>query len=277
MGRRREDAENRRHPAGYRLPGVTGGLQLTDGRTGSLTELRAGLIRVAVHLSGAGGHIGPADQRALLAYDILRRTAELRGGLVTAAAVLPEPRGELLTTLATTSRVLGVYPMAAVPITELVTALGGPATVELFADGAAGQLQDGVIHLYAGRTTLPEEDNLPVDPLAVRLVMLESRYQERLTCHREQLIDANMAIDRWRRRVADWAEHPSAPVPVELRQSALAALCEDLNTPAIVDLLRRTEQDSGMAHGAKFETFAYLDRVLALELTRDIGAGVPPT
>jgi hypothetical protein len=54
-------------------------------------------------------------------------------------------------------------------------------------------------------------------------------------------------------------------------------LSEDLNTPAIVDILRRTEQDAGMPHGAKFETFAYLDRVLALELTRDIGAGVRPT
>jgi hypothetical protein len=236
------------------------------------------MVRVAVHLSGTGGHIGPADQRALLACDILRRTAELRGGLVTAAAVLPDPRAELLTTLATTSRMLGVYPMAAaVRPTQLDTVLGGPATVHVFANGTAERHEDGVIHLYAGTTTLPEEDIRPADPLAVRLVLLAARYQEPFTCQSEQLVDASKTLDRWRRRVAEWAEYPSAPVPIELRQSALAALSEDLNTPAIVEILRNTEQDAGMPQGAKFETFAYLDRVLALELTRDIGTEVRPT
>ncbi|MFG2628126.1 hypothetical protein [Streptomyces sp. NPDC048473] len=43
------------------------------------------------------------------------------------------------------------------------------------------------------------------------------------------------------------------------------------HTPAVLDLLLRAEAADGMPEGARFETFASPDRMLGLELIREIG------
>ena len=45
-----------------------------------------------------------------------------------------------------------------------------------------------------------------------------------------------------------------------------AAFDDDLDTPAALRVLRRLEKDSEIPPGAKFETFAYVDQVLGLDL-----------
>ncbi|MFF9510034.1 hypothetical protein ACF1BU_24050 [Streptomyces sp. NPDC014724] len=68
-----------------------------------------------------------------------------------------------------------------------------------------------------------------------------------------------------------WACLPSKPAPEKFSRGAADALAADLDTPAVLDLLLRAEAAVGMPEGAKFKTFASLDRILGLELIRAIG------
>ena len=50
-----------------------------------------------------------------------------------------------------------------------------------------------------------------------------------------------------------------------------AAFDDDLDTPAALGALRALAQDPQIPPGAKFETFAYTDQLLGLDLARDVG------
>ena len=51
----------------------------------------------------------------------------------------------------------------------------------------------------------------------------------------------------------------------------LAALDADLDTPSALRSLAGLAQDQEIPDGAKFESAAYLDRFLGLDLARDVG------
>jgi cysteinyl-tRNA synthetase len=55
-----------------------------------------------------------------------------------------------------------------------------------------------------------------------------------------------------------------------------SAFDDDLDTPAALRVLRALEKDAEIPPGAKFETFAYADQLLGLELARDIGREPAP-
>lgn len=77
-------------------------------------------------------------------------------------------------------------------------------------------------------------------------------------------------MGHWRLRVAQWAESPSRPVPAQIAETVQSAF-GDLNTVSALALLRGLEADPDVPAGAKFETFLYADRILGLDLPRDIG------
>ncbi|NED78393.1 hypothetical protein G3I51_39975, partial [Streptomyces sp. SID9944] len=85
------------------------------------------------------------------------------------------------------------------------------------------------------------------------------------------LDDARATLARWRTRVAAWADAPSRPLHADTVRRLGAAYDDDLDTPAVLDALRRLEDEPDVPDGTRFETFVYADRVLALELPRDIG------
>jgi len=72
--------------------------------------------------------------------------------------------------------------------------------------------------------------------------------------------------------VAQWAAEPSRPVPADAASVIRGAFDDDLNTVAALDLLRSMEPRQDVPAGAKFETFLFVDRVLGLELPREIGS-----
>lgn len=114
------------------------------------------------------------------------------------------------------------------------------------------------------------------DPLALRLAFCEHHYRQQLNLTWDTVAAADRTLRRWRARVAEWAQAPGAPPPRGWVEPAYAALDADLDTAAVVRLLRRAERDPGLPAGARFELFAHLDRFLGLELTRDVGrAGSP--
>ena len=110
-----------------------------------------------------------------------------------------------------------------------------------------------------------------LDPLALRLAFTEHRYRQQLNLTWSTLEAADATVRRWRQRVAEWANSPSRPMCAQYVADFLGAFDDDLDTPAALRVLRAVEKDSEVPPGAKFETFAYADQLLGLDLARDIG------
>ena len=70
--------------------------------------------------------------------------------------------------------------------------------------------------------------------------------------------------------MAEWAESPSRPVPAQIAETVRSAF-DDLDTVSVLALLRGLASDADLPPGVKFETFLYADRILGLDLPRDIG------
>lgn len=74
----------------------------------------------------------------------------------------------------------------------------------------------------------------------------------------------------WRASVAQWAEASSAPIDPVTRAAVVAALEDDLDSRsalAALDVLAAGPSTDG----TKFETFAWADQLLGLDLARDVG------
>jgi hypothetical protein len=110
-----------------------------------------------------------------------------------------------------------------------------------------------------------------LDPLAVRLALLEAHYRADLPHTRADLTAADAALTAWRRRVADWAESPGRPPARSYVTEAVGHLDTDLDTPAALSCLARLADDDSVQPGAKFETAIELDMILGLDLVRLIG------
>ena len=110
-----------------------------------------------------------------------------------------------------------------------------------------------------------------LDPLSLRLAFLQHRYRQQMNLTWDAIEAADATITRWRTRVAEWATQPSAPIHEPTRIAIGAAFADDLDTPTAIIALRGLERDAGISPGSKFETFVDADRLLGLDLARDIG------
>ena len=109
------------------------------------------------------------------------------------------------------------------------------------------------------------------DPLALRLAFLGTRYRQQANLSWAEIAGAHKTLLRWRAAVAQWAEEPSKPMCAEIQENVLDAFSDDLDTPRALQVLRGFEKDATMPAGCKFETFAWADRLLGLDLARDVG------
>lgn len=123
---------------------------------------------------------------------------------------------------------------------------------------------------------LAEVSAAGLDPLAVRLALMEHRYRREVTLTWDVLRAADETLRRWRARVAEWAESPSRPMSTGHAARVRAAFDDDLDTPLALRVLRELERDESASPGARFETFIDADLLLALDLSRDIGKTSPP-
>jgi cysteinyl-tRNA synthetase len=113
------------------------------------------------------------------------------------------------------------------------------------------------------------------DPLALRLFFLGGRYRQQMNLTTDSLAAADKRLVRWRTKVAEWAESPSRAMCAEYVERIHAAFDEDLDTPAALVALGELEKDTEIPPGSKFETFVHVDRLLGLDLMRDIGKPRP--
>ncbi|WP_432053593.1 hypothetical protein [Streptomyces sp. bgisy022] len=109
------------------------------------------------------------------------------------------------------------------------------------------------------------------DPAALRLVLLSHPRATPVRLDPAAVTGAARTLAHWRRSVADWARHPSRPVPDPVRARLRSAWENDLDAVGVLAVLRDVEHAPDLPDGARFETFARADRLLGLELTRDLG------
>ncbi|MDX3097796.1 hypothetical protein PV417_25190 [Streptomyces sp. ME19-03-3] len=235
-------------------------LRIVDGRSGEAVELDPGRrvpLRVLAHTGAVGG---TTALRVLLQADVLARTAETRGGQVLVAAVGPADPA-----LDTAAAALGIKPAAARGdgVGEAQEALAGPARVHVApmgTDTGGPRVDVGPVH----------PDEVTAGP-AVRLALLRLDRRAPAELTPPALAAADTALRRWRGAVARWAESPSRPMSAEYAERLQAALRADLDTAAYLAALDRLEEEAALPDGSRFETFAQADRVLALELTGEVG------
>ncbi|MFI8517604.1 hypothetical protein ACIGEZ_07220 [Streptomyces sp. NPDC085481] len=268
-------------------------LRIVDTRTGRLVEVppvRRHLLSICVHLPAGEAGIGLADLRALLVGDVLARTAELHGLQSRTYLSRPDLPHEQAQALGGAMSALGVHPPATVGVHHADGTPCAAADVHVHAYGTAAQDAVGGVLVDVGQVGPASRESdvtdrahflapgLPdavapegTDPLAVRMLMLGHAHRAPVVVTGTALGEARRMLGDWRQLVADWAQEPSRPIPADVLRDAHAALADDLDVPAVLNALVTLATRADVPAGAKFETFAFLDRVLGLDLAREVG------
>ena len=116
-----------------------------------------------------------------------------------------------------------------------------------------------------------------LDPLALRLAFLGTRYRTQTDLTWAGLDAAHQQLSQWRETVAQAAEHPSQPRAERYVDEVVAAFSRDLDTPRALQVLRRLLRDPEVPPGARFESVAAVDALFGLDLTREVGRTRPST
>ncbi|MFJ4628843.1 hypothetical protein [Streptomyces sp. NPDC088847] len=285
-------------------------LRIIDVRTGEPVEAapaRRGLTRVQAHASG----LDATALRVLLVSDLLVRALELGGTPVWSLLTGDRQQAELRaaagalgirpfedgTDLGSGSG-LGEAQVLHVMAGGAETGGGGPVSEAAGGGPVSEATGGGPVSEATGVTPASETTGVtrtsettgravvavaPVesptaaapdlsDPGALRLALLSQPRDLPVRLDAEALDEARRTLAQWRGAVADWARRPSRPVPDEVRVELRTAWEDDLNVPEVLRVLHRVETWPDLPDGARFETYAYADRLLGLELTRDIGS-----
>lgn len=274
-------------------------LRLYDAGDRRIEEVRpvtSGALRMYVPELPSDREPGVHEVRGFLMCDLIRRTAErhdlrvvtvpgeaplpdaFRGGLATLNVHLaqPAPPGDRRVDVVIDADVeqragQGALDYIAAPHRVR------PATVTL-GDHVEPTEQPGRARPAESTGTvvpLSDLESRGLDPLALRLALLQTHYRKRAELTRDELRAADATLRRLRTRVAEWAESPSKAMCAEYVRRAADAFDDDLDTATALAALRDLEADSELPPGAKFETAAYLDRLVAVDLARDIGKPRP--
>ena len=226
---------------------------------------------------------GLGQLRGYLVADLLRRYAE-RAGLTPAVIDLRpareawlraacdrlniHPPGYTLDEPFEAGQLAGQFPDG---IREPLFDVGVRAAGETAAvDGLAGHWTE-----VAGAAAGPAADGEPVElgeePLAVRMKLMRQGYGAELTADLSPRDGADGDLARWRELVAGWARSPSGAMSRRHADAITAAFADGLDTPAALRELAALAGDASVPDGVKFETFAAADRLVGLDLARDVG------
>jgi hypothetical protein len=261
-------------------------LRLLDARTSSRAEVRLarpGVLRACVHAPRAVAGPDITAQRLLIVADLLARTAELSGLQVLMALDITGASPEEAAAIDRDADALGVHPPAArVSCSDAPPSLGGPVDVHLVSQDADMDPGQAGLVVSVGAAQLEGADGgrdaaaggfltgHGYDPLAARLALMSFPNERPAVLTGDGLARAGETLADWRQQVARWAESPSRPVPSAIAEAAGVAF-SDLDTVSALAMLRGLATDASVPAGAKFEAFVYADRILGLDLARDIG------
>ncbi|MER5388453.1 hypothetical protein [Saccharopolyspora sp. NPDC002686] len=247
---------------------------------------RRGLFRICLRRPAPGSASGAGELRLLLVADLLRRVAEDIHGMQVQTAVVaddvPEDWDGVLDALwipapAGYARSLddsaGVLGGPADVVLEHTPHDGSPASAPSPPQHRPPALRVGPVFTETSQAGSAAEIVAALatagsDPLALRIALLQDRHDQPLSLTPARLDQAADVLDRWRRLVAGWADHRSAPMPARIVEQAYGALDDHFDVGAVIEILHGLTDDPTVQPGAKFETFVHFDRILALELVR---------
>ena len=109
-----------------------------------------------------------------------------------------------------------------------------------------------------------------LDPLSLRVCLLENRYRSQMDLTWQSLTAANQLLERWRSKVNEWASDSNlhADEVSKNLDEVIKDLCTDLDTPRAMQKLRDIEKNLQLSNGTKLAIFKEVDQVLGLDLTR---------
>lgn len=150
----------------------------------------------------------------------------------------------------------------------------GHRTVRHWVHGAH-LLSEGRKMAKSARNFYELSDLAPADPLAARLLFLQSRYRAQMNFTREGLSAADTALRRWRRSIEDWSGAPKGGATDTYEARFVAAMSEDLDTPAAVKLVPAVIGATDLEPGTKRDLLLKWDAFLGLDLGRSSAVEVP--
>jgi hypothetical protein len=228
---------------------------------------------------------GLGQLRGYLVADLLRRYAE-RAGLAPALIDL-RPAGEA--GLRAACDRLNIHP----PVHTLTEPFDAEQLAGQFPDGirepvfdvgvrTVGETAMAAVEGLAGHwiqvagaagrpATDGERVELGEEPLAVRMKLMRQGYGEELAADLSPRDGADGDLARWRQLVAGWARSPSGAMSRPYADAITAAFTHGLDTPTALRELAALADDASVPDGVKFETFAAADRLVGLDLARDVG------
>ena len=143
-------------------------------------------------------------------------------------------------------------------------AFTGTEVVNLWAHGEHLLFQGRKMSKSAGNVVLIDDIVARgLDPLALRLALLENRYRSQMDLTWASLTAANETLQKWRAIV----KKANSPIPVH-NEKILEAFCEDLDTPRAVQLVRAIAKDSDLSPDSQAGYLLFADQVFGLELNR---------
>lgn len=251
---------------------------LQNARTGQADQITPGpgrMLRVFAFGPAGPGLAHPGDLRPLLLADLIRRNAEHRHDVPVLTCLVTEQGDAFRADVETLNLRPAEQTVGAADRTGAAADLSGPGEV-IVEDRARHPVLAGPV-TFDGRDAgaaavrLRDLTERGLDPLALRLAFLAGRHGEQQDLTWDALAEADRELRGWRRLVAQSAESPSKPMCAEVTAQIAAAFDDDLDTPAALHALRSLEGDRQIPPGSKFETFAYTDQLLGLDLARDVG------
>ena len=207
--------------------------------------------------------------RVLVVGDLLRRVVgDIHSAQVLAAIITDnDSDGERVWRSDLMVRpVVGVFTTEA----EAEAGLGKPLDLTITVAGTedAPAPSAPAVEVAAVRTAVPF---MRAEPATTRFALATVNHEHPLNMTASLLERSQVVLDRWRGRVAEWSRQPSRPIPPAWRSAVIAAFDHGLDVARVVALMTELENREDVESGAKFEAFVYVDRVLAVDLIRDLG------
>ena len=106
-----------------------------------------------------------------------------------------------------------------------------------------------------------------LDPLALRLCLLENRYRSQMDLTWSSLQAAHETLNRWRTKMNEWGTSSEVLIDQEIAD----ALSNDIDTPRAILRLREVEKNENENRRA---LFLFADQVLGLDLARPVAKKV---
>jgi cysteinyl-tRNA synthetase len=105
-----------------------------------------------------------------------------------------------------------------------------------------------------------------LDPLALRLALLENRYRAQIDMTWQALTAADATLHRWRTALTSWGEG----LDIKFDEEIHSHFMNDLDTSKAILRLRAIEKDPSIGNKDKRAIFLFADQVLALNLDKKI-------